>query len=118
MRGRLRVVGTWLFVIAIVLVGLASAVEIIEMIPDHAMVLVDDVRRVYLPPLRKFVLENPDLRQTTYAEAHRSGYSPDPDMRDRGYFIGERDSLLTAQLKKWGVLRPEPRWNRDGTWNW
>ena len=108
----LKVVGGLLFFLFLVGLGIPSY----SVMPDHALVFLDDQARTYIAPPCYYAEKM--LRVATAAEA-RSGYEPDPVCRDEDGFVEEGRSLTGLLLEAIGVLDPLPnRWNQDGTWNW
>lgn len=93
----------------------------VEIIPDHAHVVVDDGKRIYVSPV--YVMrEKPNgwetLRFTTAGEAKNRGYKPDPRSQNGGYFIGRDEAQFFGWLEDLGLYKRNSRWNADGTWNW
>lgn len=110
-----------------VIVGLLGIVLFIAMLgfgisttktmPDHAWILVDDAKRVYLS--QPCASDGDRFRLLTVREAYELKYKPDDDCRNSSGFVSEGRSLTGMFLEKLGLLRPLPeRWNEDGTWNW
>ncbi|MEY2520474.1 MAG: hypothetical protein QOF24_2233 [Verrucomicrobiota bacterium] len=96
--------GTVLFA-AVIGFGISTT----KTMPDHAWILVDDAKRVYLS----------QPRLLTAREAYELKYKPDDDCRNSNGFVSEGRSLTGLFLQKIGLLRPVPeRWNEGGTWNW
>lgn len=115
-RSLISYIGVCLFVA----VGIAQCVEVSEVMPDNAIVLVDDQKKLYHSPIhfRDDKIDKPaGLREARNAEMKQQKYNPDPTCEDRGYFSYERGSLLRAKLSDWFGLAG-PRWNDDGSWNW
>jgi hypothetical protein len=103
-------------VCALVLLGFGIGSSI--GMPDHAVVIVDADRKLYLAPpcvsegMRYF----PRL---TIAQARKLGFQPEPSCRDQEGFVQEARSLSGIWFERLGLLNPLPsRWNADGTWNW
>jgi hypothetical protein len=96
---------------------LGLGISTTKTMPDHAWILVDDVKRVYIA--QPCASEGNQLRLTTVREAYELKYKPDEDCRNSGGFVSDGRSLTGLLLQKIGLLRPLPkRWNDDGTWNW
>ena len=113
----LSYIGVALFVA----VGITQCVEVSKVMPDNAVVLVDDQQKLYHSPIhfRDDKIDMPSgLREIRAVEAKEQNYKPDPICRDREYFSHERGSLLRATLSDWFGLAGKPRWNEDGSWNW
>jgi hypothetical protein len=111
---------SYIGVCVIVWIGITQCVEVSEVMPDNAILLVDDQKKLYHSPIhfREDKIDRPvDLREVRAAEARQQKYDPDPTCRDREYFSYERGSLLRAKLSDWFGLA-SPRWNDDGSWNW
>ncbi|NGZ97288.1 MAG: hypothetical protein CV089_14420 [Nitrospira sp. WS110] len=85
--------------------------------PEHAIVLVDSAKRVYLAP--RCVLETQiGLTRTTIGEARQAGLKPDPVCRDTGAFTQEGRSLSGILLEKIGILSPlQLPWRPDESSN-
>jgi hypothetical protein len=86
-------------------------------IPSHAILYVDDHKKIYFAP--PCLESNIGYRLTTVKEVRELGYSPDKDCRD-GVGFHQPDRSITGYLfQNIGLLKSIPsRWNEDGTWNY
>lgn len=98
----------------------AFLVDVTQLMPDNADVMVDDNLKVYYSPM--YFLDTKvggweNLRLTKASEADLKDYTPDEDCRKEGYFVHE-ESLFWNWLGSSGIIKQKKRWNPDGTWNW
>ncbi len=119
----------WVHVQALLvfLIAIGLAVEVGEPMPDNAVLIVDDYQHRYYPPYRHVEEKLRHLHGNRYSihvrlataeEAHSLGYSPDPESREAGDFVGPCRKLLIASVQ-WILRLPvRHRWNLDGSWNW
>lgn len=110
-----------LFLTAIAIVILSAVlVDVTQLMPDNADVMVDDNLKVYYSPM--YFLDTKvsgweNLRLVKAFEIKSKDYTPDTDCKNAGYFVNEK-SLLWDWLDSSGILKQKKRWNPDGTWNW
>ncbi len=110
--------------VAVMVIGLYVSIQ--EGTHPDALVVVDDVRRIYisLPCMSEATMEyfaafEGQPRTVTLDEAYELDYDPEPWCRDQDGFGGSSASLLRVVLSSLGVWwMPESRWQEDGTWNW
>lgn len=86
--------------------------------PEHAIVIIDEDRKLYFaPPCVSEEMRH--LPRITIGQARKLSFNPDTVCRDTGGFMQETRSLSGQLLQKLGVLSPlRSRWNADGSWNW
>ena len=110
---------------AVIVIGLYVSIQ--EGTHPDALVVVDDVRRVYISPpcMSEATMEylaafEGQPRTVMRNEAvYELDYDPEPLCREQGGFGGSSASLLRVVLSSLGVWwMPESRWQEDGTWNW
>ncbi len=138
----------WLGIALVLLVAVGYAMRVSYSMPDHAVLFLDDAKKLYLSPpcLVKNVISQGDpalvsarknkdveaaldviehfvgtenLRPVPWAQIKGTGYKPDPDCRDQSGFTQDGRSLTGLFLEAVGLLPPLPsRWNPDGSWKW
>lgn len=97
--------------------------------PDHAVVYVDQEKKIYYaPPYIDNMKSQPKpgqtvdakkLKASTLKEARDLRYQPDEASREKGYFVQQYRNLTGFLMEKTGLVKPLPsRWNKDGSWNW
>lgn len=104
-----------LFIIILLLIG--TEIGILNHIPKHANVYVDDVnKKIY--GLRSISYNDTlKFRLTTYQEALNLKYELDKTSCQNMDLFQEKN-LTVFLLEKIGILKLKSRWNKDGTWNW
>lgn len=127
---------------ALIVVGLALfGIEFQETMPDNALLVIDDKRKVYVSPpcmdeaarvgnLAFLASFESEPRTVTAIEVRGGkGYSPDRECvnmsidgpyRDEPYggFSGIAFSALRQLLDTAGIAKRPSRWRSDGSWVW
>jgi hypothetical protein len=89
--------------------------EVVEPMPDHAPVFLDETAKTYIAPpcltawLRKSTNTIAALSRSTAHEAHELHYRPDPDCRDANAFAENR-SIIGIVLESLGLIPPPRYW--------
>lgn len=105
--------------IAIVLL-LGTGFDQTESMPENADVFIVNKEYVGLPTMQDMMAINPKIRYTkmTAKEARAKGYPPNDQSVNNGDFHGEWHSLTYRLFQEIGVFPKQPRWEKDGRWNW
>lgn len=105
--------------IAVLAVLAVLGSETLHMMPDHAVILVDDDSRTYHGLPNANMCGSELARLTTFGKAKELGYEPCHVCRDDGLFVGRTCSTVRSLAEDHvGFPRGQDRWNEDGSWNW
>lgn len=103
-----------------VLLLLGTGIDETESMPENADVFIVNKEYVGLPTMLDMKAVNPRIKYTkmTAKEARSKGYPPNEQSKNNGDFHGEWHSLTYSFFQKIGILPKDPRWGKDGKWNW
>jgi hypothetical protein len=88
-------------------------------VPDNAIVYVDTQSNLYYSPLSltQEMINDLDLKQSTFGEAKDLGYEMNDECYEYGYFMQEGRSLTGSFLEKIGILSAQmERVDANGNW--
>lgn len=124
LSGAMRACGA----VVLLLVGSEFSGCYVETSPPDALIMVDDVQKVYISPpclrdaagagdLEYIASFSGPLRTATGREIEGQGYRPEPGCRDAGGFTASY-GLLRPALAFIGLIESPSRWRDDGSWKW
>jgi hypothetical protein len=106
-------------VFALSVIVLFSVIRTAEMIPSHALVVVDPVTRTYNTPSCAIGKPVAGTSIRTQGEAKALGYDFNAECWRNGGFWGRSESRWTELLRKMRFYPGRPsRWRADGSWRW
>jgi hypothetical protein len=108
-------------IIAIVFLVLCFGIDSIKVMPDNALLIVDEETKTYFAPpfFNDNAIEFPNrYRYARAGEIRGTEYEPNAKCRDQGYFCEDGGCVLWCVIERAGLVKSKSRWNNDGTWNW
>jgi hypothetical protein len=106
-------------VFALSVIVMLSITGTAEMIPPHALVVVDPVARTYNAPACALGHPVAGTRVQTKGEAETQGYKPDAECWSNGGFLGGGGSRWMDILRRMKLYpAKQSRWRIDGSWRW